>query len=518
MKKIYTLFLFCFLTVSAFSQVAIEWQKSFGGPGWDAARILEQTADGGYIMGGESNADGNDVTGNHGFFDYWVVKIDSSGNIQWQKSLGGTGADYLYSIVQTDDGGYIAAGRSVSNDGDVTGNHGTYDYWVVKLDGGGNIQWQKSLGGSGWDEAHAIQQTSDGGYIAAGFAESLDGDVTGVHDYSDYWIAKLDSSGNIEWQKAFGGFDEDEAYAIQQTSDGGYIVAGSTLSDDGDVTGHHGDYDYWIVKIDSAGNMQWQKTLGGSSEDIATSVQQTIDGGYIVAGNSISADGDVTNNKGGSDYWVVKLDVSGNIQWQKSFGGTDYDYGSFIRQTSDGGYIVSGGTSSNDGDVTINFGDYDFWILKLNNAGNIIWEKSLGGSMEEFAFAVHQTADGGFITAGYTNSQDGDITVSYGNYDFWVVKLTVPTSVSSDHNENDYSIYPNPATGEVNILFTLNKTTYVELQLLNSLGQIVKVILNEHANTGENKINLFTGNIPPGIYHLKFVVDNKVLTKKLVKM
>jgi hypothetical protein len=496
MKKFYTLILFFTCSLPIYSQVAIEWQKSFGGPGWDVAHIIEQTSDGGFIVAGESTANGNDVTGNHGTYDYWVVKLDSTGNMQWQKSLGGTGADYAYSAVQTGDGGYIIAGRSNSSDGDVTGSHGNYDYWIVKLDVSGNIQWQKSLGGSSWDEAHAIQQTTDGGYIVAGFSDSDDGDVTGVHGFFfDYWIVKLDNAGNIQWQKAFGGSDDDEAYAIQQTADGGYIVAGYTLSNDGDVTGHHGDYDYWVVKLDSAGNMQWQKCLGGSSEDIATSVQQTTDGGYVVAGYSNSVDGDITNNYGSWDYWIVKLDGSGNIQWQKSLGGTNYDSGSFIRQTVDGGYIVAGGTSSNDGVVSVNYGDFDYWIVKLDSAGNLMWEKSLGGSGEEFAYSVQQTADRDFVAAGYTNSQNGDITVSYGSYDFWVVKLSEPTAVSSVDVDYNFSVYPNP----VNDVLTINSAKEIgKVKIYDVVGKLIYHELIKNSN-----VDIEVKELDAGIYFLE---------------
>ncbi|MCD6097265.1 T9SS type A sorting domain-containing protein [bacterium] len=169
--------------------------------------------------------------------------------IQWQKCLGGSGYDYAYSIQQTDDGGFIVAGYSNSNDGDVSGNHGERDYWVVKLNSAGDLVWQKSLGGSSWDEAWSIQQTSDGGFIVAGYSESNDGDVSGHHGGYDYWVVKLDSAGDIVWQKCLGGSYWDYAYSIQQTFDGGYIVAGESRSNNGDVSGNHGWGDYWVVKL-----------------------------------------------------------------------------------------------------------------------------------------------------------------------------------------------------------------------------------------------------------------------------
>src|SRR5258706_546470 len=212
--------------------------------------------------------------------------------IQWQKCFGGTGWDDAYSVQQTTDGGYIVVGSTSSNDGDVTGNHGAFDFWIVRLKNSGTIQWHKCLGGTLNDGATSVQETSDGGYIVEGYTGSNDGDVTGNHDttgYSDYWLVKLDGSGIIQWQKCLGGTDEDQSYSVQQTSDGGYIVAGYAGSNDGDVTGNHyaGIGDYWIEKLDCTGKIHCHQCTGVTDWDGAYSVQQTIDGGYIVAGFSL---------------------------------------------------------------------------------------------------------------------------------------------------------------------------------------------------------------------------------------
>ncbi|HZV11862.1 MAG TPA: hypothetical protein VFA55_01510, partial [Candidatus Kapabacteria bacterium] len=220
-------------------------------------------------------------------------------SIQWEHSFGGSDVDRASSIFQTTDGGYIVAGWSASTNGDVTGNHGKDDYWIVKLDGNGAIQWEQSFGGSNNDEASCIRQTTDGGYVVAGQSISADGDATGNHGLDDYWIVKLSATGSIQWEKSFGGSASDQALCIQQTTDGGYIAAGYSASNDGDVTGNHGGDDYWIIKLDANGTMQWQKSLGGSGDDQAFSIAQTADSGYIVAGYSASNDGDVTGNHGG---------------------------------------------------------------------------------------------------------------------------------------------------------------------------------------------------------------------------
>ncbi|MBK9248201.1 MAG: choice-of-anchor D domain-containing protein [Ignavibacteria bacterium] len=259
---------------------------------------------------GAASIDG-DVTGNNGSMDYWVVKLNPAGAIEWQKALGGSSTEHANSIQQSTDGGYIVAGVSASKNGDVTGNNGNDDYWVVKLSPTGAIDWQRSLGGSLKDVAHSIQQSNDGGYIVAGESGSTDGDVTGNNGNDDYWVVKLSPIGAIEWQKSLGGSNYDRAHSIQQSTDGGYIVAGVSTSIDGDVTGNIGSEDYWVVKLSSTGTIEWQKSLAGSNEDFAYSIHQSADGGYIVAGESYSNNGDVSGNHGASDYWVVKLSPEG---------------------------------------------------------------------------------------------------------------------------------------------------------------------------------------------------------------
>ncbi|MEX2484172.1 MAG: T9SS type A sorting domain-containing protein [Brumimicrobium sp.] len=442
MKKILLLSL---LLVSSFGfgqEPIIEWQKSLGGSGWDKASSIEITTDGEYIVAGGSDSNDGNVTGINGANDFWVVKLDTIGNITWQKSLGGSGSESAYSIQQTTDGGYIVAGSSQSNDGDVTVNNGGQDYWVVKLDATGNIIWQKSLGGSGDDNANSIQQTLDGGYIVAGWSLSNDGDVTVNNGGRDYWVVKLDSIGNIIWQKSFGGSWDERAESIQQTIDGGYIVGGLAYSGDGDVSGGIGGGDYWVVRLDTAGNIIWEKSLGGSEYERAQSIQQTTDLGFILTGYSYSNDGDVTGHNGStnsSDYWVVKLDSIGNITWQKSLGGSGSESAYSIQQTTDGGYITVGHSTSNNGDVTLNNGGRDYWIVKLDTVGSIIWQKSLGGSGVDMTSSIRQKTNGGFIVAGWSNSNDIDITSNKGYTDCWIVNLDfaqIYGRVYNDLNEN----------------------------------------------------------------------------------
>ncbi len=215
--------------------------------------------------------------------------------------------DIAYSIRQTQEGGYIVTGESESNNGNVTGNHGSTDYWVVKLSEGGAIEWQKSLGTNSLDRPNEVYPTADGGYIVVGEVSANNGDVSGHHGGYDYWVAKLNSSGDIQWQKALGGSGEDFGQTIYPTHDGGCVIAGATQSNNGDVLDNDGGQDIWLVKLDSTGDVQWQKTLGGTQAESANSIQQTSDNGYILAGYAWSNNGDVSGNHGTQDFWIVKL-------------------------------------------------------------------------------------------------------------------------------------------------------------------------------------------------------------------
>jgi hypothetical protein len=458
------------------AQPTVQWQKSVGGTGNDYAESIQQTNDGGYIVVGISYSNDGDVSGNQGASDCWVVKLNAFGTIEWEKSMGGSGDDNARLIQQTNDGGYIFIGPSDSNDGDVSGNHGNLDYWAVKLTSTGVIEWQKSLGGTGYEYAQYIQQTSDGGYIAAGSSFSNDGDVSGNHGGFDCWVVKLNNEGTIVWQKSLGGLSNDEAESIQQTNDGGFILAGHSDSNDGDVSGNHGGPDYWVVKLSSIGTIEWQKSLGGSGSDQAKSVQQTNDGGYIVAGYTSSNDGDVSVNYGYLDYWVVKLNSLGTIEWQKTLGGSDFDLAQSIQQTNDGEYIVAGYSYSNDVDVQSSQGNQDFWVVKLSNIGTIEWEKSLGGSGLENASSIQQTNEGGFIVAGSSNSNDGDVSGNQGNFDYWVVQLkSCQPSFSTQPANQIIDIYSNAqfivSSSDPTATYQWQTDLGVGFQNLNNIGQ-----------------------------------------------
>lgn len=444
--------------------------------------------------------------------------LAQSPNIQWQKTLGGTDYDGATCIQQTSDGGYIVAGNTVCNDGDVTANHGENDVWIVKLNATGGIVWQKTYGGTKSEYANSIQQTSDGGYIVAGLTYSNDGDVSGNHSsFYDYWIVKLNSSGQIIWQKTLGGTSDDTASSIQQTSDDGYIVAGLTASSNGDVTQQHGVFDYWIVKLSSSGQIIWQKTYGGTNQDSATSIQQTLDGGYIVAGNTYSNDGEVSGNHGDLDVWIVKLDAVGTIVWQKALGGTGTDFADSIQQRLDGSYIIAGYTYSNNGDVSGNHTTdnslSDCWVVKLNALGTIVWQKTLGGTDSDYATCIQQTSDNGYILAGITASNDGNVSGNHGNGDYWVVKLAFDNLDTSEFEfVKNTIIYPNPSNKYFIIQNTELSSENFDYKIMDLTGRI---ILNGNSKCNET-INV--ESLKKGNYIIQMESKNRAVdTKKLIK-
>mgnify|MGYP001177481879 CR=1 FL=1 len=342
------------------------WDKTLGGELSDQANSIQQTSDGGYIIAGTKEYQ----NGLNPDFDAWGIKLDANGSTVWEKTFGGSKWDYFLSIHQADDGGYIAAGYTHSSDGDISaGTNSNGDCWIVKLDDAGTIVWDKKIGGLGMDIAYSIQPTSDGGYVFAGLTFSDDGDISdGNNGDSDCWIVKLDQLGNKVWDKTLGSSYEDAAFSIQQTSDGGYIFAGYVDAGDGDVSGvFNGDYDSWVVKLDQSGAKVWDKTFGGSDFDEAHSVQQTSDGGYVIAGLTYSEDGDINGrNNGELDSWILRLDGSGTKVWDKILGGSSYDGAISIQQNIDGDYVVACSAESNDGNITDgNNGESDFWIVKL---------------------------------------------------------------------------------------------------------------------------------------------------------
>lgn len=420
----------------------IEWEETYGGTSVEQDPYILPTNDGGYVIVSISLSDDGDVEKSNGNMDYWIVKIDSIGKIEWSKVYGGQYSDIGSGIKQTPDGGYIVVGNTSSNDGDV----GPRDYlwsdaWVLKLDKNGDIEWKKTYGGSDSDYITDVVLTEDNGYILAGYTSSDDGDVPQNKGSRDIWVLKINRFGTIVWSKTYGGKDMDQTTSMDKTKDGGVIIAAKTRSSFGGSNYNNGVWDYVILKLDSKGEQQWLKTYGGSESDIPTSIIERKDGGYVVVGYTYSEYVQGGFNKGDADAWIMSIYGEGDIFWSRVYGGSYTDIPKSVCETPDGDLIVGGFSTSNDGDVGYNGGDEDYWIMKLGDYGELVWSETHGEESIARLSSIKVTEDGGIIAAGMRYYEDDE-----GNYnetitDLWILKMQPAfASLKSDVSDSVFSI------------------------------------------------------------------------------
>jgi hypothetical protein len=517
MNKIYfPVVLFLLFKSVGFSQPAIQWQKSYGGTNADYSSSISQTMDGGYIVGNGTFSTDGDVTGNHGLRDFLVVKIDSLGNIEWEKSLGGTDGE-SGNVIQTPDGGYLCAGYSYSNDGDINDHHGpisTSDIWIVKLDSASNIVWKHSYGGSGYETLNAIHLCSDGNYLVTGYSNSFDGDVTGCHagpdSLLDVWIFKLDSQGNLLWQKCFGGTGTDYGEDIRETNDGGYVLCNLIFgTNDGDVVANSDTganaLSIWIVKLDSSLNIQWQKIFGGTDWDDAWKIYQTNDNGFLIGGYTQSSDGDISYNHGYRDIWLIQTDSLGAIRRQKCFGGIYSDTFSDLEIAPDGTYYIVGMSDTISGDITNGYGLGDYWILHVDTSFNILWQHNYGGSGVDWASDICITSDGGLAVTGSSESNDYDVSGHHGMVstdDIWILKLLPYTTGinESERSLNSWTVYPNPFTETLNVNFALDQSEEISFELKDIEGRTIMSLPSKRYSEGNSEFSAKLPSLTGGIY------------------
>ena len=356
------------------------WTQTYGGNYDDRSYYVQQTEDGGFITTGYTHSYGA------GGCDIWLIKTDAEGNLEWEQTFGGCNNDGGYCVQQTSDGGYIVVGYTYSF------GAGSYDAWLIKTDAIGNVEWDQTYGGGEGDDGHYVQQTIDGGYIIAG----------GTYSYGviwDVWLIKTDANGNEEWNQVFGGGGYQAANCVQQTEDGGYIVSSYTTP----YCPH--PWDAWLIKTDQNGILEWDQTYGGEGGEYGAGVQQTEDGGYIFAGFTDSY------GAGLQDFWLVKTDQNGTEEWNQTYGGSGADEASSVQLTNDGGYVLVGFTES------YGAGSKDFWLVKTDATGNLEWEETYGGLGDDLGRCVQQTGDEGYILAGWTDS------FGAGGFDVWLIRL-----------------------------------------------------------------------------------------------
>ena len=515
--RIHIILLTIFLALQTTTMVAqapnIQWQDSFGGSSYESASDVLQTNDGGYLIIGSTASTDGDIGANNGNTDVWVVKLNATGTLEWENTYGGSGYDYGSSVSKLP-GGYLIAGETLSNDGDVTNNHGEKDAWVIAIDSIGSLTLQKTFGGTQWESFQDIRATSDGGSIAIGYSESNNGDLTSNNGFYDVWVVKLDDNLDIEWQKSFGGSNDDIGEAIVQNADGDYIFAASSTSNDGDISGNHanGTHDFWTVKLDDTGSILWQTANGGVLGEAPHSLVLTADGGCQVLGSAGSNDGDVSSNPGfpATMIWLIKLDQNGSLEWEATYGGTDIDQGHDMAIASNGDLLIVGGTTSADGDVSSNNGSQDLWALRTNMQGGLLWETTLGGSAWDGGFGLTIGVDQQMVVVGNSTSTNGDVSGNNGYEDVWVAKLEADAVGIAEGIPVSFSVHPNPSTGILR-LDLLEAGKDGELIILDSYGREVSA-----QQMKDGSIDLDLSALAKGVYVFSLCSDEGVWSERIV--
>lgn len=532
----------------------IEWQRPIGGNNTAHSGILSLTKKGGMIAGGLTYIQKKG-------YDWTVREVDQNGNNLWNKIYGGSGNEEIVSCIQLEDGTNIVAGSTDSKDWGVHNNHRD-NIWLCKLRSDGEIQQQLSLGGDGVESISSFIQTNDNGFMVAGRSFAIndrDSIIKDNHGRDDFYLAKLDSFLNLEWQKCYGGKEYDKSVKVLQLEDNGYLVAGNTSSKDGDVKELFGNGDGWLIRIDYSGNIITSKTIGGTGIDEIFDVKKCKDNGFIINGTTQSSEFDEFKHYG--NIWITKVDSNLNVQWQKSYGNGNYYSSNSLELDSDGGFLVAGSSKYSSGDLAGNIYDSDsrnIWIFKLDSSGNIVWQKLLGGSGNEYPRKFLCIEPNKYLIGGTTSSIDGDVSFNHGLEDMWLVKLRKNQDTLIDDtlvvklnngNADKFNVnniqkiifdnisevkepkqensayngknYPNPFCQVTTICYETSEISKVIIKIYNNKGLIVRSFNCGTKFPGEHELKWDgTDNeahpLANGIYYYQIKTDNEQITKKMI--
>ncbi len=501
MKRALHILVLCLLSSVGLSQSQLLWQKTYGGSETDGANHIQQTDDGGFIVSGYSESSDGDLDNNDGIWDVWILKLDENGDVEWEKTFGGSNYETARVIKQTRDGGYIFIGWTRSSDGDISSHAGNNDIWVVKLSPSGEISWEQTYGEMYHEQGFYIQQTSDGGYILSG--TTTDNGTFGA------FVIKIDEFGNEEWQSVASGDALDTANTIIEVSSGGYIFVGNSRSSF-DEAFNSGGMDCIVVKLSDTGETEWLKLYGGTNDDFGNSIDESSDGSFVIAGSTELLASDALSTPREEDVWVFKIDLEGNVIWEETYGSVEHKERAIsIEAASNGTWILTGYTesinSSNDDLAGLNC-----YVLQITSNGTLLWDGRFGGGGDDSGNFVMETEDGSFIATGFTHSDDGDFDTNQGERDLFVMKILPNRSTSTNEIPVlNYALFPNPSSSYMELRPSLDGLH--KYLILNQLGKQVASGEFEDSRVGIQ-------DLEAGSYSLLIYKNNEQTILKFVKL
>lgn len=525
--------------------VEVVWSQCYGGLDDDDIFTAQATPDSGVVMGGLSKSSDGDLHKNNGDYDWWILKIDHNRDTVFSRSFGGSKYDKCrYAIGNKDDSTTMAFGTLHSlADGDVdtsqiVGQAGS-GWWLLKLDQHGDLVYQKLYNGDGLHGGRSMLQTKDGGYMLCGWSTSKNNAFSGNYGSYDTYLMKVDKDGNTEWTKNFGGSESDRCRTVAQTLDGGYVFNGGSYSNDYDFSGqNHGLRDMMVTKVDSLGNKQWSRLYGGTGMEHAFGLSLDWDGNLLVCGEDSSADGDCNRLKGKYDAWVLKINqATGDTMWTLNLGDSGYQMGIRFLSLPDKGYIAlmstsSSGTTSDKFKTTTSstLGHGDIWLIRLDSNRNEVWSKAFGGSWGETANDI-QVFDNGYMVWGLTASSDGDVvghhvvSANDKNKDVWaffvvdstLIKTTTTTGLQHTFMPETFAfnILPSPNDGNFSVQIEFFNKHGIEMEISNAIGEIIQVVKIPYCVAGVTQ-NVNLSDHKNGIYNVTIKNKWQQKTKKVV--
>lgn len=472
MKQV--LLILSILTIAVFvfgAESDVLWEQAFADSGNQKPYAVVETSSNNILTAGNTNSRGA------GSYDGWIIMSDYDGDTLWTKTYGGIESDYLYSAIEASDGNYLLGGFTYSY------GAGNGDYWLIKTNTSSDTLWTKTYGGSDYDYLYSIIETSDGNYLLGGQTASYGAGNT------DYWLVKVDTSGDTIWTKTYGGSSYENMFSVTETSDGKYLLGGYTYSYGAGYT------DYWLVKTDMNGNTLWTKSYGGSGSDYLYSIVEASDGNYLLGGFTDSY------GAGSNDYWLIKTNTSGDTLWTKTYGGSDYDRLESIVEASDGNYLLGGYSYS------YGAGSGDQWLIKTNTTGDTIWTKTFGTANPEYTRDIIETSLGNIVTAGSSHYNSC--------YNVYNVKTSNTAIIEEEQKMKDKKKTVNSglAAGyDSRIHFTLPYSSHIDLRVLDITG---RTVLSKSGNFAAGSHNVeFTA--PNGVYFMTIKTDNEMINDRIV--